>query len=302
MEEILKYASIHVPLLLFFMIIFSIGYISIFFAYLKRKHRKSPLRIKLLRLPGETLREQIDELNEDIIFSLTVPAPLSLIILCSLMIAVHLQTYTKEQALVYGLLSFVPIYCYFIYKTVTLMAKRNNLRLGLEAERAVGEELNRLCYMGCRVYHDFPAEKFNIDHILIARNGIFAVETKGRSKSKLEKKNWIVQYKNDQLVFPDRCEKEPPIQARRQAHWLAEFLSKKLQKKIHVTPVLAIPGWYIEIKQKPNNLILTNGSKLEFLLRSRGSIDENTFITVASIIEDRCRNVDPPSFPAIKYY
>lgn len=36
---------------------------------------------------------------------------------------------------------------------------------------------------GARVYHDFPAENFNIDHVLIDRAGVFAIETKGFTKA-----------------------------------------------------------------------------------------------------------------------
>ncbi|MBU1055794.1 MAG: NERD domain-containing protein [Proteobacteria bacterium] len=36
--------------------------------------------------------------------------------------------------------------------------------------------------VGYKVYHDFPAEKFNIDHIIIGPAGVYAVETKARQK------------------------------------------------------------------------------------------------------------------------
>ena len=35
---------------------------------------------------------------------------------------------------------------------------------------------------GNQAYHDFPAEKFNIDHVVVGSKGIFAVEIKGRAK------------------------------------------------------------------------------------------------------------------------
>ena len=34
------------------------------------------------------------------------------------------------------------------------------------------------------VFHDIPADNFNIDHVVIAREGVFAVETKGFTKPK----------------------------------------------------------------------------------------------------------------------
>ncbi len=54
--------------------------------------------------------------------------------------------------------------------------------LGPDCEMAVGQELNNPMCAGYRVYNDVPAEGLNIDHVVVGRNGVFAVETKGRSK------------------------------------------------------------------------------------------------------------------------
>lgn len=71
---------------------------------------------------------------------------------------------------------------YFMWKAVTLVRRRRDLRIGMAGEMAAGEELNRLMFDGYHVYHDFPAVRFNIDHILVGPPGVFAVETKARSK------------------------------------------------------------------------------------------------------------------------
>lgn len=74
----------------------------------------------------------------------------------------------------------LTVYC------LTNLLKHLNLRrsyqLGYEGEIAVGQELNQLMLDGYRVYHDFPGDKFNIDHIVVGPPGVFAVETKARSK------------------------------------------------------------------------------------------------------------------------
>ena len=71
---------------------------------------------------------------------------------------------------------------YFIIKLLRLLNRRRKFRLGYEGELAVGQELNQLLREGYEVYHDFPADKFNIDHIIIGPAGVYAVETKARQK------------------------------------------------------------------------------------------------------------------------
>ena len=66
---------------------------------------------------------------------------------------------------------------YYVVQILRLARTSLNYRLGLEAEMAVGQELNQLLRHGYWVFHDLPADKFNIDHVVVGRNGVFAVET-----------------------------------------------------------------------------------------------------------------------------
>jgi len=61
---------------------------------------------------------------------------------------------------------------------------RRRYRQGLEAEIAVAQNLLPLMAEGCIVFHDFPADGFNIDHIVVAPNAVFAIETNSRKKGK----------------------------------------------------------------------------------------------------------------------
>ena len=60
---------------------------------------------------------------------------------------------------------------FFSVRLYKLMHERNAYRLGLDAELAVGRELNHLMLDGFHVYHDFPADKYikraiNVDIIM----------------------------------------------------------------------------------------------------------------------------------------
>ncbi len=70
-----------------------------------------------------------------------------------------------------------------IFLTCRLIRDYNSRRikrLAYDGEVAVGQELQ---YLTDHVaFHDFQAGTFNIDHILVGASGVYAVETKARSK------------------------------------------------------------------------------------------------------------------------
>jgi hypothetical protein len=85
------------------------------------------------------------------------------------------------------------------------------LRLGLDAEEAIGQELNYLMPLGFRVFHDIPCKDFNIDHVVVGVSGLFVVETKGRSKPLEENE---VTFDGERLQFPGWREVTPVRQVR----------------------------------------------------------------------------------------
>lgn len=146
-------------------------------------------------------------------------------------------------------------------------SKLTKLRLGHIAEIATANELIGLQALGYQVFHDVQAEGFNIDHLVVGKNGVFAIETKGRHKrnkdllqtngngSSSGKKGYQVFYKDGRLNFPSWTETKPIEQAERQALLLRERVSQWLTKAtgtpVSSTPVLVFPGWYVTCQSKP---------------------------------------------------
>jgi hypothetical protein len=128
-----------------------------------------------------------------------------------------------------------------------LMMRR--CREGLAAEIATADGLQQLVPDGLMLFHDLPAEGFNIDHVVVGHSVVFAVETKSRKKpAKGGKDSARVRYDGKALSFPEHVETKPLEQAARQARWLAEFLTGATGNPVRVIPVLALPGWYVELK------------------------------------------------------
>jgi hypothetical protein len=139
---------------------------------------------------------------------------------------------------------FVPIYAfaiiYIVVKTIRTTKDRNNLRLGLEAEWFVSSELHDIEAAGYKVFHDIQCEKFNIDHLVIGPNGVFAIETKGRRKptnsktAEAKSKEHVVNVKGKILEFPNYTDTSIIEQAIRQANWATTWLGEATGEKIVV--------------------------------------------------------------------
>lgn len=116
-----------------------------------RQQRRSPLGGDLLRAPGQTLREQIEELRQDVAFDLAammfVPTlPLALFLLHGALLA-------RPVSVVVLVVTFVTVAGLVAFQIRSLLRrseKLDRLRLGLDAESAVGEELQQLVGRGAK--------------------------------------------------------------------------------------------------------------------------------------------------------
>ncbi len=289
-----------IPLLIF--IIFGIlpAWIVLKFYNKRIKNRKSPLNIDLLRGPGEYLHEKINDVTDDIVFNLFI-LPVIPILVYSLAISnffPHQQKISIFLVIFFCLLiiASTSYLCLSVYK---LLNKRNILRLGRECEVAIGQDLNNLLVYGFKVYHDFQANNFNIDHIAIGPTGVFAVETKGRSKSvKSENNNWMVNFDGKKLIFPDWTEKKPIEQAINQANWLTKWIHQSTGEQINVRSVIAIPGWYISRTAK-SDMLTINGKNSVLLAKGKRIITDKQIQTIAFQIENACRDIPVKSYKQI---
>jgi hypothetical protein len=258
----------------------------------QRRNKRSPLTVQLLRAPGETLSREIELVTEDLDGYVV-----TLVMLPMTSFSMYLSLrYLGNQTVNW---MFIAIPClaaiaYLVYKLSLLMKRRYSLRLGLDCERAVGQELDQLMLDGFRVYHDFPADGFNIDHIVIGQSGVFAVETKGRAKP--VKGDVKVTYDGQGLQFPTHYESGPFEQAKRQADWLSKWLTSAVGAQVAVRPVLVFPGWFIE-RKKPGLLIYNGKNPRPVYKNGVGeSLSAEMIQRIAHQVEQRCRDVEATAY------
>jgi hypothetical protein len=220
-------------------------------------------REQLQRIPAFGLQQQIQDLQFDLIAGLTMAVMVVTFPFAYESIVKHISDSSFPTA-------FAPIVIvglgYCGHKTWKNFSKLTKLRLGHTAEIATANELIGLQALGYQVFHDIQADGFNIDHLAIGKNGVFAIETKGRHKRKRDSKStsatqgkdYQLCYKDGRLCFPSWTETKPIEQATRQATWVSQWLTKATGQQVFSSPVLVFPGWYVTSQTRPPFPILNH--------------------------------------------
>jgi hypothetical protein len=269
----------------------------------QRKDKRNPICRDILRGPGETLRKKIALLEEGLNDLLMVFLVIMFIALSPLITPI--LKYNKAPDLIdYSLAVFLlaillPIPLIKLTRKIREIA---NYQLGLDAELAVGRELNMTMREGFHVFHDFPETHNNIDHVAVGPTGVFAVETKGRAKpdkgrGEVDAK---VVYDGAALIFPDNFKETAALaQARRQAASLSKWLSSAVGDQVKARPVLALPGWYVE-RKKGDDLLLLYGQSDNYARALKGNgkevLSESMIKRIVHQLEAKCRDVEPIAY------
>lgn len=187
-----------------------------------------------------------------------------------------------------------------VYKLAMTVKALRSIGLGLEAETAVGQELNWLMRDGFAVFHDVPGDgPFNVDHVVVGPQGVFAIETKGRAKPVREGQadGHRVQYDGNRLIFPGWTETAPLDQAKRNAEWLSKWLGSAVGTSVEVRPVVMLPGWFIERTSPPSIAVLNGKNSGAFFLKARSAaLSEQLIKQIIHQLDARCRDVAPRSY------
>jgi len=265
--------------------------------YRERRNRKArgerpPVQEKLLRLPGHTLSRQIEELWEGfIVFAIAAGV-------LSILLAIFLsQTAGKETTT--GLLIFVLVFGLGA-GVCTVMAWRKiialrPLRLGLLGEQSVAEQLQSLLADGYRVFHDVPSDgKWNIDHVVVGPAGVFAIETKSRTKrpGKKGERDHEAVFDGKAIHFPWGYDTDALEQARRNARWLAGTLSKATGERVTAQPIVALPGWLVTLKANSDVKVLSGKQVPGFVAKEPARLPGKVIQQIAYQLDQRCRDVE----------
>jgi len=286
----------------------------------KLRRERPPNTRKLLRPPGHTLSVQLENCQEKLVESLVVAAgagAMAALLLANLLPVLFSRearawiasnglerTLLSRQlfpALVGDVFLFVGCICaagWGVLRCLKLMKEAGFLHLGLRGEQAVAEALAEAAGLGYRSFHDFPgSENWNIDHVVVGPGGVFAIETKTRSKRKAPPgmKDQEVLYDGVTLRFPWGDNRDYVEQARRNATSLSGFLAKATGTKVWVNPVLILPGWFVgTISKNLGNAVpvMPETRLVNYLRGLPHSLSDQQIQQIAFQIEQKCRDVE----------
>ncbi|MEJ8567935.1 nuclease-related domain-containing protein [Elongatibacter sediminis] len=277
------------------------GLILFFWILVKRQRarkRFSPIVENMLRTPAQHLEAELDDLYEHMVLGINA------IILPSTV--AFLTAYSNPVAwIIAGLIALGG--AWILRKTIH---KSMQLRLAIDGEQYTGTELNYLMRAGAWVYHDIPYRYGNIDHLIVSTGGIFAVETKTFRKPARERelsRQSTVVFEGKQLLFPHFQTAAPLNQACRHARYVQESIVRNLGLKVPVTPVVALPGWFIDRRTRSDVWIINpkRGGTLATQVR-KGVISPEHATLIANYVESVARSVPAGSKKmdpdATKYY
>ena len=260
--------------------------------HIDRRKLRMPVTEKLLRAPGESLSKKLEELEDQLSMELAMAFCVPLFCASEYLIGRH----TPSAGAITGGAAIVGVAALALIcrRMFRLLDQKRRGKLGLLGERAVGEELNQLMLAGCRVFHDVPNDPYgNIDHVLVAPSGVYAVETKGRRKKESDgKEGHRVAFDGHSLRFAggppeNRC----LDQAKQQAARLSDWLSKAVGEAVQVRPVLALPGWFVD-RRAGGEVIVISGREVKSLPGGRPVLDKAMMQRVAYQLDQRCRDVE----------
>ena len=239
---------------------------------MKKATSKSPLKEPLLRLPGQSIDEQIDRLfNEKLLNYLLFALVFFLLALFGWIQALN------QSRLNPWLMSIVaaPVIAYCVFRFWQTVKEIKRLKLGRDGERAVAEQLDVLKRQGAIVFHDLVGDGFNLDHVVLSSRGVFVVETKTHTKPMKGSPSVTFDGKT-LLVNGFEPERNPVTQAQGNARWLGEMLRASTGKEFPVRPVVLFPGWFVEPFPKGSSVWVLNPQALpSFIQHEPTQINES---------------------------
>jgi len=257
---------------------------------------RSPISERLLRPAGESLRLKIgvleEKFSEQFSFAIVFPGG---------MLAAVLLTATDGRlsgGLAFAAFTLSTMLLFFllrrVFKTQTELDRH---KLGFHGERAVAEELNQLMLSGCRVFHDVPMDPYgNIDHVIVSPAGVFAVETKTRSKHSAPKgkPDHVAEFDGKAVKFPTWQDTEMVDQAARQGKQLSTLLTRAVAEPVAVQAVLALPGWFVKSSVPPGKVLVLNPKQIKKMTECAGpaKLPQEMIQRISHQLERECRTVD----------
>ena len=146
------------------------------------------------------------------------------------------------------------------YRLTQIVITRHRVKLRRDANIAVGHQLQRLSMGVGRTYHDIETSSGIIDHLIVGKNGAYAVSVFAMPSAK----NGDVSLNNNELNFDPTSKTRSIVATNANIASLEREFRRLLDHRVRVRSVIAIPGWIIG-EQSSDEHLLVNEKNLPML-------------------------------------
>ena len=174
------------------------------------------------------------------------------------------------------------------------MREDYRLRTGMRGEQAVAQELQLAVRAGYYLFNDIPTDAdCNIDHVVVGPAGVFALETKARSKPpNAEGRDLVAEFDGERISFTGGGnDTKAAKQAEAVGKWLSRELFRGTGRPITVRSVVVLPGWFVPRNTFPNVGVRNPEYLAKELRDSARVISDSDIEAVAQQLERLCRDV-----------
>jgi hypothetical protein len=147
-----------------------------------------------------------------------------------------------------------------LYQLGQTALNRHRVKLRRDANIAVGHQLQRHAMGIGRTYHDVETSSGIIDHIIVGKNGAYAVSVFAMPGTK----NGNVNLHNNELQFDPTDKTRSIVATNANIASLEREFRRLLDHRVRVRSVIAIPGWEIG-EQGSEEHLLVNERNLPML-------------------------------------
>ncbi|MDF1815256.1 MAG: nuclease-related domain-containing protein [Verrucomicrobiales bacterium] len=205
------------------------------------KGKKSPLKDKPLRNPGDSVQQALDNEIDDHFM------PYLLMVAGTLLFAIWdwIRWHFPRPLSPWFMTVFAALtIAYCAFRIWQRLPRLRAMQQGRDGEKAVGQYLERLRATGAVVMHDIPGDNFNIDHVVLSVKGIYMIETKTISKPASGPAT--IDVSDEGISFAGgKARAEYFDQVAAQTRWLRSLLLESTGKELPCKPVLLFPGWFM---------------------------------------------------------
>ncbi len=139
-----------------------------------------------------------------------------------------------------------------LYRLIQIALSRHRIKLRRDANIAVGHQLQKLAIGVGQTYHDVETSSGIIDHIVVGKNGAYAVSVFAMPAVK----NGNVNLHNNELQFEPIKKSKSIVATNANIASLEREFRRLLDHRVRVRSVIAIPGWEIGIQGSEEHLLV----------------------------------------------